>query len=550
MKITLPDLEPFEEPYEGPVSAQKLAEKYQGRCPHRLLLCVLGGQNMSLSTMIEKDQDVAFLDLRAPAASRAYQGTLQFLYIKAVHDVLGPAVQVHICNALNKGVYTTIKAPLDAGVVKKIEDRMRQMAAQKLPFRETLVGRKDLQVYAREKGRESFRRLLDSAPDLDDARIASIDGETDVFFHPLLPDAGYLYSFEVRRYRNGVLVRFPQPADPDRLAPYVDETYLYEAFSEASRWDRIAQVYFASDLNELMSAGKALDLVLLNEALHEKRIAQIAEMIRDQGKRLVLIAGPSSSGKTTFANRLIIQLRVLGMHPLYLGTDDYFLDREETPTLPSGEKDYDSLRALDLPLFTRHMNDLLAGRKVDLPRFDFKTGKKVFRERIASLEPGQPIVLEGIHGLNPALTEGISDEAKFRIYISPLTQLNIDEHNRISTTDTRLLRRTIRDFIYRGYSASETIRKWPAVREGEEKFIFPFNDEADVFFNSHCLYELAVLKKYAEPLLKEIPLEDPQYPEARRLLEFLEFFVAMPDDKIIPNNSILREFIGGSVLVH
>ena len=272
-------------------------------------------------------------------------------------------------------------------------------------------------------------------------------------------------------------------------------------------------------------------------------------MIHHRGKRIILIAGPSSSGKTSFAKRLCIQLRVIGLKPLYLGTDDYFIDRKDLPVGPDGKKDLESLHAVDINLFTSQMNDLLAGKKVDLPTFEFVQGIKEYGKRITSIEAGQPIVIEGIHALNPALTEDIPEDVKFRIYISPLTQLNLDEHHRVPTTDARMLRRLVRDYRTRGRSAAETIDDWPSVRAGEEVNIFPYNSQADVFFNSQAIYELAVLKKYAEPLLKGIKVSQPEYSEAQRMLEFLSFFVPLKDESCIANNSIVREFIGGSVLV-
>ena len=272
-------------------------------------------------------------------------------------------------------------------------------------------------------------------------------------------------------------------------------------------------------------------------------------MIKKQHKRIILIAGPSSSGKTTFARRLCIQLKVNGLNPLYMGTDDYFVERENSPLDEHGEKDYENLRALDIHLFNDNMNDLLAGKEVDLPTFDFMTGHKVFGERITSIKPVQPIVIEGIHALNEKLTEYIPKEEKFKIYISPLTQLNIDAHNRIPTTDERMLRRMVRDNLYRGHNAQSTINSWPKVRAGEDVNIFPYNSEADVLFNSYHVYEIAVLKKYAEPLLRQITPEEPEYAEAIRMLKFLRFFKTIDDDHVIVNNSIIREFIGGSIFV-
>jgi uridine kinase len=345
------------------------------------------------------------------------------------------------------------------------------------------------------------------------------------------------------------LLRFPHPSEPDKLPPFVDEALLYHVFGETKVWDRLMGISYVEDLNEKIESGEYKEIIQISEALHEKKIGQIADMIKEQKKRIVLISGPSSSGKTTFAQRLLIQLRVNGLEPLYLGTDDYFVERWQTPKDEHGEPNFEDITALDLPLFNRDMNNLLNGEEVDIPTFDFLNGTKVFGKRIISAKKGQPIIVEGIHGLNRELTKEIDDEEKFKIYISPLTQLNIDEHNRIPTTDARMLRRLVRDYQFRGHSAQSTIRSWPKVRKGEDKNIFPFNGEADVFFNSVHIYELAVLKKYAEPLLLKITREEPEYGEAVRMLKFLQYFKTIENDSIIVNNSIIREFIGGSIFV-
>ena len=290
-------------------------------------------------------------------------------------------------------------------------------------------------------------------------------------------------------------------------------------------------------------------MILLSEALHEKRVAEIADMIVGKGKRIVLIAGPSSSGKTSFANRLCIQLRVAGVKPLYMGTDDYFVERENTPLGEDGKPDYENLDAMEVQLFNENMNDLLSGKEVDMPTFNFITGKKEFGKRLTKIDASTVVVIEGIHALNEAMSEHIKEDDKFKIYISPLLQLNIDIHNRISTTDARMLRRMVRDNMHRGYDAERTIEVWPKVRAGEDKNIFPYNGEADVVFNSAIVYELAVLKRHAQPLLEGVPEDSPAYGEAKRLLQFLRYFDSLKGERYIPNNSILREFIGGSILL-
>lgn len=457
------------------------------------------------------------MDIRKHGDYVAYQNTISMVYIKAARDVL-PGIDIEIDNSLNKGFYTLPSVPVTEQQVKAISDRMTEIIAADLPIIKE----------------ESSYRLEDYC---------------DYFCGGMAPSTGYARLFELRKYAEGVLLRFPYPTDPDVIPEYIDDKNLHIAFSEAKKWQQLLGVNYLPDLNEKIAEGKAKDLILLSEALHEKKIAEMADMITEGKKRIILIAGPSSSGKTTTAKRLSIQLRVNGLDPLYMGTDDYFVERHQTPLDEEGNPDYEGLGALDIELFNSNMNDLLAGKIVDLPEFDFINGTKVFGKRIMSIREDQPIIIEGIHALNGKLTEFISDEEKFKIYISPFTQLNIDMHNRVPTTDARMLRRMVRDYKYRGKSAAGTIGQWAQVRAGEDENIFPFNGEADVVFNTVLTYELAVLKKYAQPLLEDIEENSPEYSEACRLLELIKGFDVIEDERAIPNNSILREFIGGSIFV-
>ena len=342
---------------------------------------------------------------------------------------------------------------------------------------------------------------------------------------------------------------YPHPSDPNSIPTYEKQELLYNAFSEATRWGQLMNVNFVCDLNEKILFDDVEEMILMQEALHEKRISDISDMIKEKGSRVVLICGPSSSGKTTFAKRLCIQLHVNGIKTLYLGTDDYYKELDERVYDENGEVDLESIRAIDIDLFMKQIKALLDGEQVDLPRYDFSIPGKVFGERITKLEKNQIIVIEGIHGMNDNLTSNIADEDKFKIYISPFTPISIDHHNRISTTDARMIRRLVRDYKFRNAPAEKTISMWPKVRASEDKNIFPYNSKADVFFNSNCIYEYAVLKKYAEPLLKRIKRSQPEYSEAQRMLNFLKYFDPIYDDSIVPNNSIIREFIGGSVIV-
>jgi len=548
--ITGPRETPVEVTVEEGTTLESLARKYQDQLPYTVLAAKMDNRIVELTRTIENPcSTVEFLDMRDQAANLIYQRSISFLYLKAVRDVLGK-VPVNIENSLNKGLYTEVGTPepITEEQVRKVEQRMRELVEKDIPFKKELMNRKDTLKVLIEDGHVAKIRMLEKS-EVQFFPFYSLEGFRNFFYGHMTPSTGYLKHFELRKLRRGVLLRFPHPSKPDEMPPYVDEVLLYQVFAETKKWDRLMGIAYVDDLNEKIESGEYREIIQISEALHEKKIAQIADMITDQKKRIVLISGPSSSGKTTFARRLIIQLRVNGLEPLYLGTDDYFVERHETPKDEHGEPNFEDIEALDIDLFNRDMNALLNGKEVDIPTFDFLKGTKVFGKRITRVKKSQPIIIEGIHSLNRLLTEKIPDEEKFKIYISPLTQLNIDEHNRIPTTDARMLRRLVRDYRFRGHDAQSTIRSWPKVRKGEDKNIFPFNREADVFFNSVHVYELAVLKKYAEPLLRSITRAEPEYAEAIRMLKFLQYFKTIEDDSIIANNSILREFIGGSIFV-
>lgn len=517
---------------------------------HEILSCRFNNAYQRLDTPIGEVNEIQLFDLKNAYANMSYQMSLILVYLKAIRDVTPSRTTVHIANSISKGLFTTIHH-VDMSkkeLAEKIEERMKEIIQQNLPITQTYVTREEMLKMLDDAAFKYERKTIQSAPDLTGGYLTQLDSEKHFFYECLLPSTSYLKLFELKVYRRGIVLRFPHPNDPDHLMPFEKQDLLYEAFSEERAWEKLLHINDVSDLNESISTNQYKEMILLSEALHEKRIADIAKMIHDLNKRIVLIAGPSSSGKTSFAKRLCIQLQVIGLKPLYLGTDDYFIERKDVPIGPDGKQDFEALDVVDIDLFTSQMNDLLDHKSVDLPEFDFIEGKKVFGKRMTQLSDDQIIVIEGIHGLNPKLTEGIDDREKFKIYISPLTQLTLDRYHRIPTTDARMLRRLVRDNRTRNTSAEKTLESWSSVRKGEEKNIFPFNDQADVFFNSQCIYELSILKKYAEPLLKEIPSDSPQYEEAKRMLKFLEFFVTLEDEVCIPNNSIIREFIGGSVI--
>ena len=533
---------------ERGMTIEEIYKEIKEELPYTVLAARVNNKIERLEHRIYGDCRVELLDMRTQEANLIYQNSLCLIYLKAIEDVLGK-VDVDIENAINKGLYTEIKShdAITAKDIKKIEKRMRQLVKADRPFVREKLTKEEAEELFIQTGCPEKAELLCENQQRRKIPFYSLDGYRDFFYGLMVPSTSYIEHFQLMKYRRGVLLRFPHPSNPNVIPEYVDEKMLYKTFGEQSRWGKLMGINYVSDLNRKIEEGKFKELIQLSEALHDRRIVEIADMITRQKKRIILIAGPSSSGKTTFAQRLCIQLRVNGLQPLYMGTDDYFVERENTPVDEFGEKNYEDLDAVDVHLFNQNINDLLAGKEVDMPSFNFITGHKEYGKRLTSIRSSQPIVIEGIHALNEDLTRELPAEQKFKIYISPLTQLNIDSHNRVVTTDHRMLRRMVRDYKYRGHSAQNTISSWPKVRAGEDKNIFPYSNEADVLFNSVHLYEICVLKKYAKPLLEAIKPDEPEYSDAVRMLNFLRFFKTVEDDSAIVNNSILREFIGGSV---
>ncbi len=521
-----------EEDKELPALAAKVNNKYE-----------------ELNYRISGREKVEFIDITTHAGRLVFQHGMTLIYLKAIEDTIGRS-HVEIQYALSKGLYTEIDGGRDVSdeEMEKIKARMDEIVEQDRPFVIGVTDRETAMKKLEEAGLHQKIRLLNEVKNVKKIHYCSLDGFYNQFYSPMPPSTGYIKGFDLMRYRKGIILMLPRERDGSGLA-YIDDRKLYAAFEETQKWQKLLDVPFVVDLNKKIREGEEKDMIQLSEALQEQRIIELAQTIIKEKKRVILISGPSSSGKTTFARKLCIQLRVNGLKPLYMGTDDYFVERDETPLNEKGEMDFECLEAVDVELFNENMNDLLAGKEVDIPTFDFMEGKKIFGKRITSIEPETPIVIEGIHALNKEFTPKIDDKEKYKIYISPLTQLNIDSHNRISITDSRMLRRIVRDHQFRGHSAETTIKSWPNVRAGENKNVFPYNGEADVFINSMHIYEIGVLKKYAKPLLKEITRDSEQYAEAQRLLFFLTFFREIEHDEYIPNNSLLREFIGGSIFV-
>lgn len=532
-------------------TVEDIYRTYGKDLPYKIICANVNNDYQDLNYIPRDGEKVQLLDIRTQAANLVYQYSLSLLFLKAVYNVLGNETHVEIQNSLNKGLYTEIsggKKVTDKSIAE-VEAEMRRMVEADLKITLEKVSRVEALDILDKDGHEEKKRILLEELNLKTVRFYTLDGFREFFYGLMVPSTSYIDKFSVMKYRSGVLLRFPHPSNPNVVPELHEDDKLYKAFGEQKRWDKLLGVTYVSDLNDKIGNGGYKDLIQLSEALHEKKIAQIADMIKTQKKRIILIAGPSSSGKTTFARRLCVQLRVNGLEPIYMGTDDYFVEREDTPLDENGERDFENLRALDIELFNANMNGLLKGEEVDLPTFDFMTGHKSFGERLTRIKTNQPIVIEGIHALNENLTPYIDSNAKFKIYISPLTQLNIDPYNRVPTTDERMLRRMVRDSIFRGHDARSTLSAWPKVRAGEDVNIFPYSDEADVLFNSYHVYEISVLKKFAEPLLQAVEPKDDEYAEARRMLRFLRFFRTIEDDSTIVNNSILREFIGGSIFV-
>ena len=531
------------------ISVEDLLKKYNNKFPYPIYACKFDNIYRGLSHVIRHDGHLEFLDIRNQSTWQIYQNSLVFLYIKAVHDVCGKKALITISNSLNKGLFTYTKPLMNEEKLKEVEKRMRELVEKDIPFVKEYMNKEDALKIAKANKLDETVKLLESINNIDSIHIFSLEDEIGIFYDLMVPSTSYLQYFDLRLYKKGVLLRYPHPEDPLHIPDYENQELLYNAFSQANKWGKLMDINFISDLNEKIENNNYEDLFLMQEALHEKNISDIADEIKNNKKHVVLICGPSSSGKTTFAKRLCIQLRVNGLKPLYLGTDDYFVEKNEKPVDENGELDLESIKAVDTSLFKKQLNELLQHKEVDLPIFDFANDKKVFGKRITKLDDDGIIVIEGIHALNRILTDSISDDVKYKIYISPFTPIGIDHRNRISTTDARMLRRLVRDHQFRARDAKTIIQEWTKVRKSENVNIFPFNKEADVFFNSNCIYELAVLKKYAEPLLLEIKRDDVEYAEAQRMLNFLKFIEPIKDDSNINNNSIIREFIGGSSIV-
>lgn len=499
-----------------------------------------------LNYRVYHNKDVEFLDMRSASGSRAYTRTLFFVLCKAVHDVW-PGAEVVIDIPVSNGYYCNINIgrPLTEADAGALRTRMQQIIDAAMPIRRHECTTEEAIGMFSEMGMDSKVKLLKSVGSLY-TTYYEIDGYKDYYYGTLLTNTRQLYLFGLEKYYDGMLLRIPLRDDPSRLGDLIRQDKMFEIFKEHHRWQKILEMSTVGDFNDAVKNGHSTDLINVSEALQEKKISQIADMIAARkGVRVVLISGPSSSGKTTFCKRLSIQLLTCGIKPVQISLDDYFVNRELTPKDENGEFDYESLYALNIPLLNKQLKDLFAGEEVELPRYNFQSGRSEKSGRRLKLLPENVLVVEGIHALNPELTAKIPEEQKFRVYASALTTILLDTHNYIPTTDNRLLRRIIRDYKYRGVSAAETIHRWPSVRAGENKWIFPYQENADVMFNTALLFELAVIKSQAEPLLELVPENMEEHAEAYRLLKFLKYIAPIPNRQL-PPTSLLREFLGGS----
>lgn len=538
-----------EKKYQKGTTYETIVKEYQPQHDNMIALVLENGKIRELIKKANQDCTLSFLTLRDSIGHKAYVRTALMTLVKAANDVLGAenVRKLKIEFAVGQGYYCDLRMEekLTDEKVKRIAERMRELVEQNLPITKKSYPIDEARAIFKKQNMSDKEKLFRYRRS-SFVNIYCLDGYYDYYYGYMLPGTGYLKYFDVMLYENGILLLLPGIEEPNKISYFEPKEKLFNTLKRSSEWGEMMGIDSVGDLNDVVCSGAINDMILVQEALQERRIGEIAKEIVERGNvKFVLIAGPSSSGKTTFSHRLSIQLRTYGMVPHPIALDDYFVNREKTPRDENGDFNFECLEAIDVEQFNEDMNRLLAGESVELPRFNFKTGQREYRGDYKQLGKEDILVIEGIHGLNPQTTHSMPNESKFKIYISALTNLNIDEHNRIPTTDGRLLRRMVRDARTRGTGAKRTIEMWSSVRRGEENYIFPFQETADEMFNSVLIYELAVLKQYAEPLLFGIRQGEPEYYEAKRLLKFLEYFQGI-DSQNVPSNSICREFIGGS----
>lgn len=513
-----------------------------------ILLAYMDGKLRELFTPMTKDCHVRFVTLKEQAGYMAYKRTATLMFLKACEDLLGTGATTKI--ALDYSIGNSIFCDfledrvIDEAFARSIQKRMEELAKANLPITKRSLDTDQAAKYFDRIGFKGKKELFQFRRE-SKMNIYSLDGYDNYFYGYMAPSTGYISAFLVSAYLHGVVLQIPKRKQTEEIVPFTPQPKLFHVMQRSREWTKTMGVDTVGALNDVITHGNINHLILLQEGLQEKLLADIADEIVSKNKRIILIAGPSSSGKTTFSHRLSIQLQIAGLTPHPVSMDDYFLDRELSPRDENGNYNFETIASLDVDLLTKHINQLLDGEEIDVPSYNFITGKREYRGHKLKIGEKDVLVMEGIHGLNGTLTNEIPEDAKYRIYVSALNQINLDEHNRIPSSDGRLLRRIVRDAMTRGNDARETISRWDSVRKGEEDNIFPYQEEADVMFNSAQIYEIAVLKQYAEPLLFAVPRDCPEYQEAKRLLKFLEYFLNIPSEAI-PKTSLLREFIGGS----
>ncbi len=524
-----------------------LAIKVFGNEYSKYLGAIIDNEVRHLEYKIEEDCSVEFLNISHKDGQRIYARTLSFIYVKACKDIFEDC-QVTIEHSLSKGIYSEIYKDkmLTSNETKKIMQRMNEIIESNYKiYRDEIDINVAKEIFSKQNMIDKVR-LLNHVTKTK-IHIYKIEDLYDTYYGYLAPSTGYINKFNLVYYSPGIVVQYPVKEDRFKIPEFQEHQKLFKIFRESEKWGDILDIGYVGALNDKIKYGQINEIIRISEALHEKKIANIADKIcENDDVEIILIAGPSSSGKTTFAERLSVQLMVNGKKPISISVDDYFVNREDTPLDEHGEYDFEAIEAVDLELFNSDLSKLLSGEEIKVPTFNFISGRREYNGKTIKIDKEHPIIIEGIHCLNNRLTESIPQRNKFKIYISALTQLNLDSHNRIHTTDNRLVRRMVRDFKYRGYSAETTLERWDSVRRGEEKNIFPYQEEADVMFNSSLVYDLSVLKKYAVPLLQSISKSSIYYKESKRLLRFLSYFLDIDDEQTIPCISILKEFIGGS----
>ncbi len=529
--------------FESGLSLKEIYDALSLDMPHGVIAAKVNNVTEGLALRLYRNKDVEFIDITSDDGMRMYVRSLTFIFMKAMNEMF-PGETVRFENAISKGYYCRMDHPLSEAQVTEVRERMKGIVACDLPFERVECRTEEALEVFRKVGRHDKVCLLETYDHLYTSYY-ELDGYIDSYYNGLVPSTGYINLFEIEKFADGVLLRVPNKECPTELEDKIPQEKLQELFEERLQWHQKMGVETIGDFNKGVSAGYGIDLVNVSEVLQERRLSQIADMVQESGARVVLIAGPSSSGKTTFSKRLSVQLLACGLKPFTVSLDDYFVNRTHTPRKPDGDYDFESIHSIDLPYFNESLTRMLAGEEVELPYYNFVTGEREYRGNRLKLTPQMVLVIEGTHALNPMLTSQIADKDKFRIYVSALTSIKLDYHNYISTSDNRLLRRMLRDYKYRGYSAIETIRRWPDVRKGEEEWIFPYQENADVMFNSSLFYELAVFKTQAGQLLRSVPENIKEYSEAQRLLHFLDYIVPLQDDEL-PPTSVVREFLGGS----